>query len=166
MTVPAVAGGPAWGYGPWVSPEGLTRQYFLLPAARRGHALWLAQQDNVFFPVTQTDFLGSVEWSAPGLYDPAARFEAWAQSGPGWFRLMDATTWEMAWETQTDLVVGQWGGAWFTSPVGGLTIYVEGDNLGHRFTLHGRVPGGSGLEFRQSLTVESCAPSSTAMPGR
>ena len=127
VTLPATYGFPAMAYGPWVSPDGLARQYFLIPAARRGHALWLvADLGNVFFPVTQSDFLGVVDGLNVDWSNPAPRFEASASSPTAGFAILDETMGEMSEPPGTDLVTASWAQASVAGPAGALVVFVEG----------------------------------------
>ena len=121
----------------WNAGSGLPRQYFLLPWTLAGHEFALVHPDGTTYPVTKG---GSPTVTAAA--GPA--FEASALCTPGQeFWLADLQTYARSPSWETYLVATSWAYDPTLRPLEPVTLYLEGREDGHIFTVHSLAAGGA-----------------------
>ncbi len=127
----------------FVAPAGVPpRRYFLVPEGRVGHPFSLCQPGGVAYPLTvRADVpLGYYDSSAAGYL---TAFEASATLDPTKpFWIVDMLTYERTENGATDLTSANWVYDPSSIPMVGVTVIIEGRELGHRFKVYSRAGDG------------------------
>ncbi len=133
--------------GDFIAPAGVPpRRYFLLPEDRASHPFSLCQPGGVAYPVSvRSDapltYLDTP--SAPNLISHTA-YEASATFDPAQtFWIVDMVTYERTPNGATDLTSATWTYDPASIPMAGVTVLVEGGEVGHRFKAHSRAVDGT-----------------------
>ena len=123
----------------------------LVPESRRDHPLALVQPGVVAYSVTVNS------GNPRSFFDPSTItdwvvYEAHAPLDPSKpFWIVDTVTHEHAGAGVTNLVTAAWVPGEEPIPLVAVTLYLEGREAGHRFTMHSRAAGGP--EFVASVTA-------------
>ncbi len=145
-----------------VPPGSPPVRWFSVPAERRYHAFVLSQPGGVNFPLTVSDSVTT--WQEGAALHSFTAYEGHATFDPSQpFRIADLSTDEQAPLFATDLVSITWTAGSGEVPMAPATIYLEGREDGHRFTVHSRAPGGPVIA--QSVTAAGGAYAASPVQG-
>ena len=127
----------------WEGGSSMARQFFILPWALSGHEFALVHPDSTTYPVT--GWSGGVSYAGDfSLIAETPHFEAVALCTPGQeFWLVDLTTNTRSPSGETLLLGASWVPNVVPVPLEPVTLYLEGREDGHCFTIHSFAEGGA-----------------------
>ena len=121
-------------------------RYFFVPESRSGNPLFLRQPGGAFYPVSILSSPAISYYSANAAAQVTG-YEGRAILDPSLpFWIHDSVTGENLEFSATDLVAGPWYAGNGGVPFEPVTVYLEGREQGHRFTVHSRASGGPGMK--------------------
>ena len=119
-------------------PGGVSKQFFVVPLTRKTHTLAISQADGTFSLLTVNAVsMGNsgtpITSQFGGSY--ANRFEGSVPYTPGQaFKVVDLTTFEQSATGEVNLALCAWTPLTMSPAVGEVTILLDTQELGHRFT--------------------------------